>query len=208
MDTFRSAPDSGDQQLTLSLAPVDSPLTPVPAGESRRAAGPKLGLLILGGLICCALLAIGVVALGGVLATLGKEKGRVERVLDEFMRAVENKDTARAYNLVSTRATKVWTTSAIQDLTKGYNYFLFEGYRSLQVNDATIGFQSSPDPDEPQGIVARVSGIVLYDCGYTGSFEAVLEKEGDNWKIFGIAVTVPPDKFMPNPQNGVTVRSH
>ncbi len=208
MDAFRSAPDSGDEQLTLWTTPVDSPLTSVPAGESRRAVGPKLALLVLGGLICCTLLAIGVVALGGVVATLGREKGRVERVLDEFMRAVENKDTARAYTLVSTRASKVWTASAIQDLTRGYNYVLFGGYRSLEMDDATIGFQSSPNPDEPQGIVAQVSGIVLYDCGYRGSFEAVLEKEGDNWKIFGIAVTVPPDKFMPNQQNGVTARSH
>lgn len=202
MDTFRSAPTSGEQQLTLWPAPVDSPLPSVPAGESGRAVGPHLGLLILGCLICCALLATGVIAVGGVFKTLGEEEGRVERVLDEFMLAVENKDTSHAYTLVSTRATKAWTMSAIQDLTKGYNYVLFEGYRSLQVQDGTIGFESSSDPDQPQGIVARVSGIVIYDRGYTGSFEAVLEKEGDNWRILGIQITVPPDKLMPNPQNG------
>jgi hypothetical protein len=208
MDAFRSVRYSDDQQMSQLPAPMDSPFTSTRVRKSRKRLWMISGALVLGSLVCLGLLTAGVIALSGALVTFASERERVERVLDGFMRAVEDKDTARAYTFMSRRATKLWAMSRMEGMIKGNNYVIFDGYRSLQVSDITIGFQSSPQPGEPQGIVAQVSGSVTYDCGYTGDFEAVLEKEGDNWRIFGIQVNVPPDKLKPNPQSGVTACSH
>jgi hypothetical protein len=47
----------------------------------------------------------------------------------------------------------------------------------------------------PQGTAATVSGTVEYASSFMGAFQAVLEKEGDEWMLDSIFVNVPPAKL-------------
>jgi hypothetical protein len=80
---------------------------------------------------------------------------------------------------------------------EGNNYVLFDGYRSVTVENINISAAFNTNPDLPQGTVAKVNGTIAYKGGFTGRFEAVLEQEGNKWRLFNINVTVPPDKLSP-----------
>ena len=129
---------------------------------------------------------------------VAQERDDVTAVIDEFMREMEKENAVAAYALFSTRAQRQVPLSGIEELLEGSNYALFEGYDSVMVTDVTINAEFNTDLDLPQGAVAEVSGPVTYQGGITGSFTAVLEKEGDEWRLHFINVTVPPDK-IPSP---------
>ena len=85
--------------------------------------------------------------------------------------------------------------SKMQEMLKGPNFALFDGYEKVEVTYLNIGPAFSTNPNAPQGTVAKVSGGVTYKDGYTGQFQAVLEQENKEWKIHNINVTAPPKKF-------------
>ncbi len=119
--------------------------------------------------------------------------------MDEFMSAMADKDAAKAYALFSIRSQRNTTLADVEKLLDGNNYILFEGYRSVTLRNLNLSAAFNSNPDLPQGTVAKVEGTVSYEGGFTGAFNAVLEQEGDKWRLFGINVTVPPDKFGGNP---------
>lgn len=79
----------------------------------------------------------------------------------------------------------------------GNNYALFEGYQSVTIQNINITTGVNTNPDVPQGLVAKVDGIVTYSGGFTGSFNAVLEREGDHWALDAININIPPNKIQP-----------
>jgi hypothetical protein len=181
--------------------------TPVPAGTGTTAApSPRVAkksnrnvLIIAGVLLVLTCLCVGIAGTGiGVsMRELLTERPKVESVIDDYLNAMADQDARRAYALMSTRAKRYVPLADIEIGLQGNNYVVFEGYRSLEVIDFTITLSSDPDPDMPQGVVAEVQGMISYTDSFTGDFYAILEKEGDEWRIHGINVNVPPDKFGP-----------
>jgi len=144
--------------------------------------------------ICiCSILCVAIVGVGGF--KVYTEKAPIESVLDSYMRYMANKDADSAYALFSPRAQRQVPILKIQEMLKGNNYFLFEGYQSLSVSNLNISAVANTNPDTPQGTVAKVTGTIIFDGNIQGSFNGVLEKVDGKWMIDGMYVSVPPDKI-------------
>jgi len=152
--------------------------------------GIAIGVVCLGSILCIALIATGA---GKVML----EKAPIESVLDAFMKDMEAKDIESAYALFSPRAQRQLQIADLENLIQGNNYILVEGYQSLSVRNIKLTAAINANPDVPQGTVATITGVISYDGGFTGQFTAVLEKADGAWKLYGINVTVPPNKFQP-----------
>jgi hypothetical protein len=176
------------------IQPSEVIAAPPPTKKSNRNL-----FLIAGGLILVICLCLGAcLALGGAsFVKVFQEKAPVEKVIDSFMQAMVANDTEKAFALFSTRARRQIKIDSLKDMLEGNNYVLFEGYQSVSVQNINMTTGVNTNPDVPQGLVAKVNGTITYSGGFTGSFNAVLQKEGDQWYLDAINITVPPDKFHP-----------
>jgi len=184
-----------DQSFTPS---PDAPNTPpvsenqLPVRKSRRTI-----VLVLGGIgaTLCLCVAIAALFIGQSILGVSREQAVITPVIQEFMTAMEQRDTASAYRLFSSRAQRQTPISDLETLVDGENYILFEGYETAAISNTSITNSANTNPDIPQGTVATVNGIITYIDDIQGNFRAVLEKESDQWRLFSINVTVPPSKF-------------
>lgn len=184
------------QQLTPEPQmgkPVMEPNVAIPsANKSRRNVWIILGSIVA--LLCvCSLLCVALTATG--VGKIMVEKAPIEATLNSFMEHMEAQDVESAYALFSPRSQRQTPISDLEKMIEGNNYFLFEGYESLSIQNINLTATANVDPDLPQGMVANVSGMISYRDGFTGQFQAVLEKVNDTWMIYNINITVPPDKF-------------
>lgn len=164
-----------------------------PTKTSRKTLVLVLGLAVLGLCLC-----VGICGGMGGLAILRvyQEKEPVEKVLDQFMVAMTDKNVEKAYALFSTRAQRQTPRTELEKLIKGNNYVLFDNYKNIQVANINVNIGANTNPNVPQGTVAKVNGAITYSNGFTGKFDAVLEQEGTAWKLHNISIVVPPDKFQ------------
>jgi len=185
----------------MNTDPVSDVVAPVPSapGQPRtsRAVPILLGTAALAGCFLLAALIACVVIGAAATSSLETQQKEIEPVIDEFMTAMAARDTDRAYALFSARGQQQVSAADVSRLAQGNNYMLFDGYQSVELLDATVGVNSDSDVTAPQGLVAQVSGSIHYAAGFTGSFEAILEHEGESWRLYGIDVSVPPEKFGP-----------
>ena len=170
--------------------PADSPPTQPKKSNKKLwlVAALAIGALCLASIVCVAVAALGV-------GKVALEKAPVQSVLDSYMQFMVEKDFESAYTLFSSRAQRQVPISKLQEMTEGNNYILFEGYESLSVQNLNISAAANTNQDAPQGTVAKVTGIISYEGGIQGGFNGTLEKEDGQWRIDGIFVTVPPNKF-------------
>jgi len=152
-----------------------------------------IGGVVIGILCLCALVCVAV--FGASMFKVFTEKAPVETVINTYMQYMAGKDADSAYELFSPRAQRQFSISAINELLEGNNYFLFEGYQGLSATNLNISISANADPDLPQGTVAEVTGTLDFEGDIQGSFSCVLEKVGDQWMIYNINITVPPDKI-------------
>jgi len=178
-------------QQPIPEQPV-SPVGMLPAKKSRRPF-VIVGCVLLVGLCLC--LSICGIYFGSTIYQSIAERDNVAAVIDKFMVAMAAKDTNQAYALFSTRARRQFAISKLEDMIDGSNYALFDGYGKVEVLNINLGNYLNTNPDAPQGLVAKVDGKVTYRGGFAGTFQAVLEKEGDEWKLNSINVVVPPNKL-------------
>ncbi len=188
-----NAADAAQSQPALPPQPSADIPTAVPIRPARRKLVITLGILL--GLLClCLTLCAGTLGLRGVQAM--REQAQVERVIDAFMRAMADKDVEKAYGLCSTRFKSEKTMADLELALQGNNFVVFAGYQSLRVDSTDVlasinMFRAGGSPST----VMSVRGTVTYDDGYTGTFEAVMDREAEAWRVSRINVVVPPDKF-------------
>lgn len=149
-----------------------------------------IGATVLVGLCLCAVLCTVPSDLNPFRLTA--QQGDIENVIDAFMRAMANKDADQAHALFSGRAQTQTPRSALERMLKTNDFVSFYGYKKVEVASLYIGPAINTNPSAPQGTVARVSGRLFYEGGYTGNFQATLEKENNEWKLYSIKVTIPP----------------
>lgn len=171
--------------------PASSPLPPQPPTSNRK----NWIIAGLGAGILCLCVAACVAVFGTTMFKIYKEKAPVESVLDAYMNAMEKQDAESAYALFSPRVHRTVPISKIEELLEGNNYALFEDYQTLSVGNINISAAAHTNPDAPQGIVAKVNGVVTYENDVKGTFNGVLEKVDGQWMIDGIFVSVPPSKI-------------
>jgi hypothetical protein len=176
-----------------------TPIQETPVAVPRKNVTRNQVLIIVGLLLLIVCLCVGgCLALGGVGAmTAIQEREPITQVLDQFMQAMAAEDTEQAFALFSSRAQRQMGKDNLDKLLEGNNYALFEGYLRLEIGNLNLSKGVNTNPDVPQGTVAKVNGTVHYEGGFTGSFDAILEKEEGVWRLDAININVPPDKIGP-----------
>jgi hypothetical protein len=168
-----------------------TPTTPQTQKSNRNIwiiAGIAAGIICLCSIACVALF-------GATIFKVFTEREPVGSVLDAYMRYMADKDAESAYALFSPRAQRQIPFSKVEEMLEGNNYFLFEGYQSLEVGNLNISATANANPDLPQGTVANVTGTITFEGDIQGTFNGVLEKVDDEWMIDSIYVSVPPNKI-------------
>jgi hypothetical protein len=185
-------------QPDLSSDPSVQPSEPIAAPPPAKKSNKVLWLGIGGGLLVMCICVILCLALGGTsLLKIWQEREPLTSVIDSFMRAMVERDTEKAFDLFSARARRQIKMASLEEMLAGNNYALFDGYQSTNIQNINITTAVNTNPDAPQGLVAKVNGIITYSGGITGSFNATLEKEGDQWALDAIYINVPPSKIQP-----------
>ena len=109
----------------------------------------------------------------------------------QFLHVVDIGDIDRAYELMSTRAKTEVSRSQLKKLmTDPSNLGRFDGYKKLYVERSWILTRIDVNPDFRRHQVT-LEGSVVYDNAPDATFRAVVEKEGDEWKILEISVDAP-----------------
>jgi hypothetical protein len=172
---------------------------PQPAKKSYRWL-----IITLAGLLGLTCLCVGVVAVLVIrnIAQMPADMQAVEEQIDLFMQAGLKHDPEAAFALFSSRGQQKMPLSAIQKLFGHSNYPLFTGYESLMTT--SYRFHSDPNGDQdsddglPDGAFAILHGVLNYEGGASGTFDATLEQVGSEWKLYDILIGVPPNKYHNN----------
>ena len=151
-------------------------------------------LAVLGGaLVLCGALAV--FGVGSSMYISVTEKDDVKLVLDLYMQRMAAKDTGGACALFSSRSRRQMPASELEKLLDGAHYAVFDGYRSLEVDNMNVQQSVNTDPNVPQGTLAMVDGKITYADGFNGTFQGLLEKEAGRWTLSNINIVVPPNKI-------------
>jgi hypothetical protein len=185
---------SGPIRPLLELEPTPAPESPARSPSTLARASRKNSVLVIGPLAFVLSVCVGLGVLSFVGGLISTELPKVESIINDFMNAMVEKDVNKAYALFSGRSKSKFSATQL-DLLQGNNYILFDGYEDVTITGYYLSKILNTNPDVPQGTVAKVSGTVSYKDNCTGTWNAILEKEGDEWRIYSINVTVPPDKF-------------
>lgn len=181
---------------SLEPAPEATVLQPAPEppSKSKRNQYLIIGIAIAG--VCVMTLLCVALAVRGV-AGFGSDRTAMQQLIDQFMRDMAKKDAESAIALFSSHARSQMEISTLEKLLQGNNFVLFDGYQSDTVDSINYTAAFNTNPKLPQGKVANIRGTVHYAGGIQGVYQAVLEQDGGEWRLFGINITVPPDKFSP-----------
>jgi hypothetical protein len=171
--------------------------SPTPTIKSNGNVFIILSIVVLVGL-CVISACVGISGLigAGVFKVI-TEKPKVESVIDEYLTAMDSQDAGKAYTLLSPRVKRIISLDDVEYLLEGNHYAVFEGYQSIAFTNFSLTMTYDYDPDMPQGLVAEVDGMISYADGFTGDFTAVLEQDGEEWRLYSINVNAPVEKFGP-----------
>ncbi len=166
--------------------------TPTPPSK-RTMNWKKLFFGLLGIIFLC--ICLFAIVISRARMVIIEQEPFIQRVITEFMEAGERKDVDAAYAMFSPRAQKITPREQITTFIQGKTHVLFEDFESITITKLVISKTANIDPNAPQGTVATVEGVVHYQGGVEGNFRAILEKVDDEWRIYGINITIPPEKF-------------
>ena len=128
------------------------------------------------------------------------EQGIIQTTIHEFMAAMANTDSKRAYDFFSNRAKIEVSLAKVNSLLQGDSGRLFVGYRRAEIKYVDISLQPTSASDYPQSVFASVYGTIAYETEPLVEFDALLERENDQWKLHSITIDVlvgiVPDRSM------------
>lgn len=162
-----------------------------PARKSHRWLFFLAAGLLLATVVC------GVVAVVLLARSIGQAPANLaagQKVIDQFMQAGKAQDVDAAYALFATNAQDPSRRTKITQLFGARNRVLFAGYQAVDVNDFHVSSGSAADANASAGVEAVFLGTLHYAGGRTGRIQAILEQQGDDWKLFDIKINAAPDK--------------
>ena len=173
----------------------DSLATQLPTPASTSKSKRNLAVLMIVGALACLCLTVAAYATISGVMSFSNDTSAVLSVLDEYMQAMAKKDIEAAIALFLDEGDKHQLKAQHEKMVEGPNFALFDQYQSLELGNANIGLQTGGD-GEPEGTVAHVDGLVHYWEGSTGSFEAVLVKQDDQWRLYNFNIQIEPQKLI------------
>ncbi len=123
------------------------------------------------------------------------EQPAVLAVVDQYMKYMQVNNIEDAYKLLSNRQQSITSMNDLKTQLDGKNHIPFEGYRTVWVKQFNIRTRVLSNAQLLPGISAEVIADVNYQGGYIGEVSAILEKQNGEWKLSGIKIIAPPDKY-------------
>ena len=160
--------------------------------SKRRVFLRVVTLLILLSWVC------GATGLAALFMDHGKsqnEQSAVVDVVDQYMRYMQVNNAEDAYNLLSLRQQQYISLNDLKAQLDGENHIPFEGYQSIRVKQFNISSRILSNVQLMPGLSAELVCEVTYHGGLIGEITANLEKQDGEWKLSGIKIIAPPDKF-------------
>lgn len=166
------------------------PTAGVAANTTTAAKHSRKRLVLLGGLLVLGILISIPICqfMFGFFGSFPEEMKNTSQVIDEYLSAMAQKDAQRAYKVVYVNGNESIALADLEGLVNGNNYFVFKDYRE----HSFTGFEMTQVGSVKY---AEISGDVTYETNFVGQFSAVLVKENGVWKIQGIHVFAPAEKF-------------
>lgn len=161
---------------------------------NAKAAGVALGLM---GVALAILMLLGSLRLihYGIMRTreMAGPPPEARTVVKQFLHTVDIGDADRAYELMSTRAKMDVSRSQLKEsMEESGDLGRFERYKRLYVERSWILTRIDVNPDFRRHR-ATLMESVMYDNAADATFRAVVEKEGEEWRILKIEVSAPSD---------------
>jgi hypothetical protein len=122
-------PQGYGQPNIAPIEPLNAPNATVPATVPCRVI---LVILAVVTVLCIFIGAAVVVTVAGSFVTEGP---RIEQVLDGFMKAGANRDAVAIRSLIASRALQGKRPWGVDEMIKGNNYALFQGYLDLSLTE-------------------------------------------------------------------------
>ena len=123
------------------------------------------------------------------------EQSAALNVVDQYMRYMQVNNAEDAYNLLSIRQQQYISLNDLKAQLDGKNHIPFEGYQGIRVKQFNISSRVFSNVQQLNGLSAELICDVNYHGGLVGEITAMLEKQGGEWKLSGIKIIAPPDKF-------------
>lgn len=160
--------------------------------SKRRVFIRVVTLLILLSWVC------GATGLAALFMDHGKsrnEQSAVLDVVDQYMRYMQVNNAEDAYNLLSLHQQQLISLNDLKAQLDGESHIPFEGYQSIRVKQINISSHMLSNFQFLPGLSAELICYVTYHGGLIGEITANLEKQDGQWKLSGIKIITPPDKF-------------
>jgi hypothetical protein len=186
-------PDEFNQLELLEVSDYDSDLEPEQEKPPKRTFLRVISLVVLLSWV------IGVTGLSALFVdrkNTENEQTAVFAVVDQYMKYMQVNNAEDAYQLLSSRQQQITPISELEEQLTGRNHIPFEGYHKLRVKQFNIRTRLFSNMQLLPGMAAELIGEVNYIDGYKGEVTAVLEKQNGEWKLSGIKIIAPPDKFQ------------
>lgn len=158
--------------------PYQAPHGPAPSGGGNRALWFILGCGGMLLMMCCG----GMGALGfGAYRIVSVEKPGIDAASTHFSNTVLRRQTKE--QVMAALNTPIWQS--------------FDGFESYQTAGIQVFWGWPVAPGEPAATTASVNGTIRFKDGRTGTFTATMEKQGEQWRIFGINANAPQPAVPP-----------
>ncbi len=154
-------------------------------GSSLRVLWIVLG--IVGGVVVLCIASCGILGYLGY-RTVTKEQPLIQASLDGFMKAMSAKDAEKASAMFSSRAST--GVDQLKQMLEGPHAVLFQKYQSLSINEFRIRAGTQTAVPGFSGLTAEIGGSIQYQDGSRRAYQAVLIKEGKQWKLYSINITL------------------
>lgn len=161
---------------------------PAPSGGGNRLLWFVLGCGGMLLMMCCG----GMGALGfGAYRIVSVEKPGIDAELTAYFNDLKSKDLDAACTHFSNTVLRRQTKEQVMAALNTPIWQSFDGFESYQTAGIQVFWGRPVAPGEPAATTASVNGTIRFKDGRTGTFTATMEKQGEQWRIFGINANAP-----------------
>ena len=165
--------------------PPDFPL------QKNKKWRPSIITILLLSLCCVSFIGFSIYSVNLIKPDTAADKASIQKLVDQFLRDLSARDVQKAYDLFSTEAKKNTPRTKLENLIAENYSVLFSGYQKSEITSIEINSGLDLSRNALENRVAKVAGILSYEGGSTGKFDAYFDREDNSWRIYTINLNVP-----------------
>lgn len=165
--------------------PPDLPLT------KAKKWRPSFFTIVLISMCCLTFIAFSIYSANLIKPDNAADKASIQELIDQFLQYLSARDVQKAYDLFSTDAKKNTPKSVLEKMVSENYAVLFLGYQTSEITSIEINSGLDLSKEAPENRVAKVTGLLHYEGGATGKFDAYFDRENKSWRIYTINLNIP-----------------